>query len=166
MLSVPPQIMPFDFGDEPTNTGDTVGVQCLVNKGDLPMEIRWVLNSSPIVSGQNGISIVKLSQRTSTLNINSVEGLHRGIFKCVVSNAAGTVEYSDQLNVNGLLAASVYGLFRLLHLFGSNPIGFSTMFGLLFYIYPLHIFLNRPLRSSISSFINNSSTHRHFRVYT
>lgn len=99
--------MPFDFGDEPTNTGDTVGVQCLVNKGDLPMEIRWVLNSSPIVSGQNGISIVKLSQRTSTLNINSVEGLHRGIFKCVVSNAAGTVEYSDELNVNGLLAAQI-----------------------------------------------------------
>lgn len=95
--------MPFDFGDESINTGDTVGVQCLVNKGDLPMEVRWVLDSSPIVSGQNGISIVKLSQRTSTLNINSVEGMHRGIFKCVVSNAAGTVEHSAELNVNGWL---------------------------------------------------------------
>lgn len=107
--------MPFDFGDESINTGDTVGVQCLINKGDLPMEIRWVLDSSPIISGQNGISIVKLSQRTSTLNINSVEGMHRGIFKCVVSNAAGSVEHSAELNVNGWLnkvcVMDCYGVF-------------------------------------------------------
>lgn len=94
--------MPFVFGDEATNTGETVGIQCIVNKGDLPVEIRWILNSSPIISGENGITILKLNQRTSSLNINSVEGMHRGLFKCLVSNQAGTTEYSTELNVNGL----------------------------------------------------------------
>lgn len=94
--------MPFAFGDEPTNTGDTVGIQCVANKGDLPVEIRWIQNSSPIVSGENGIKIVKLNQKTSSLNINSVEGMHRGIFKCIVSNKAGIAEHLAELKVNGL----------------------------------------------------------------
>lgn len=94
--------MPFAFGDEPTNTGDTVGIQCVANKGDLPVEIRWVQNASPIVSGENGITILKLNQKTSSLNINSVEGMHRGIFKCIVSNKAGIAEHSSELKVNGL----------------------------------------------------------------
>lgn len=94
--------MPFFLGDEPTNTGDSVGIQCMANKGDLPIDIRWVLNSSPIVSGENGVTIVKLNQRTSSLNINSVEGIHRGIFKCIATNQAGTAEHSAELRVNGL----------------------------------------------------------------
>lgn len=106
--------MPFDFGDEPTNTGDTVGVQCLANKGDLPMEIRWILNSSPIISGENGITIMKMNQRTSSLNINSVEGMHRGIFKCLVSNQAGTVEHLAELNVNGLFHQQFYHLLYMI----------------------------------------------------
>lgn len=94
--------MPFAFGDEPTNTGDSVGIQCMASKGDLPIDIRWVLNSSPIVSGENGITIIKLNQRTSSLNINNVEGMHRGMFKCIVVNSAGTAEHSAELKVNGL----------------------------------------------------------------
>lgn len=99
---VPPQIVPFVFVDEATNTGDTVGIQCIVNKGDLPVEMRWILNSSPVISGENGITILKLNQRTSSLNINNVEGMHRGLFKCLASNPAGTAEHSAELNVNGL----------------------------------------------------------------
>lgn len=96
--------MPFVFGDEPSNTGDSIGVQCMANKGDLPIDIRWIQNTQPIVSGENGIAIIKLNQRTSSLSINSLEGMHRGIYKCVVSNKAGTAEYSSELQVNGLLA--------------------------------------------------------------
>lgn len=94
--------MPFFLGNEPTNTGDSVGIQCMANKGDLPIDIRWVLGSSPVVSGENGITIVKLNQRTSSLNINSVDGIHRGSFKCIASNLAGTAEHSAELQVNGL----------------------------------------------------------------
>lgn len=96
--------MPFVLGDEPTNNGDSVGIQCMANKGDTPVDIRWVLNQSPIVSGENGITIVKLNQRTSSLNINSVEGIHRGIFKCIATNQAGTAEHSAELRVNGLFS--------------------------------------------------------------
>lgn len=94
--------MPFMLGDEPTNTGDSVGIQCMANKGDSPIDIRWVLNSSPIVSGENGITILKINQRTSSLSINSVEGMHRGQFKCIATNEAGSAEYSAELKVNGL----------------------------------------------------------------
>lgn len=103
--SVPPQIQSFDFGDDPTNTGDAVGIHCIANKGDLPVDIHWILNSSPIISGENGITIMKMNQRTSSLNINSVEGMHRGVFKCLVSNQAGTVEHTAELRVNGSFTA-------------------------------------------------------------
>lgn len=102
MCKVAPQIMPFVFGDEPSNTDDSIGVQCMVNKGDLPIEIRWIINSSPIISGENGITITKLNARTSSLNINSLDGIHRGVYKCIGINAAGTAEYSATLEVNGL----------------------------------------------------------------
>lgn len=102
--------MPFVFGDEPTNTGDSVGIQCMANKGDVPIDIRFVLNSSPIVSGENGVTIVKLNQRTSSLNINSVEGIHRGVFKCIATNLAGTAEHSAELRVNGLFLFFIFGM--------------------------------------------------------
>lgn len=106
MEIVAPQVMPMDFGDEPTNTGDSIGIQCMANKGDIPIDIRWTLNSSPIVSGENGITINKLNPRTSSLNIYNVEGMHRGIFKCIATNQAGTTEHSAELRVNGLFPSS------------------------------------------------------------
>lgn len=99
---VTPQIQSFDFGDDPTNRGDAVGIHCIANKGDVPVDIHWIFNSSPILSGENGITIMKMNQRTSSLSINSVEALHRGIFKCIVSNKAGAAEHSAELRVNGL----------------------------------------------------------------
>lgn len=45
---------------------------------------------------------MKMNQRTSSLSINSVEAIHRGIFKCIVSNKAGSTEHSAELRVNGL----------------------------------------------------------------
>lgn len=68
------------------------------------MDIRWVLNSMPIISGKMGISVIKLNQRTSSLSIGSVEGIHRGLLKCIASNIAGVAEYSVELQVNGLLS--------------------------------------------------------------
>lgn len=102
MHSVPPQIMPFAFGDEVSNTGDSIGIQCMANKGDLPIEIRWILNSSPIISGENELTIIKLNARTSSLSINSLDAIHRGTYKCIASNKAGTAEHLAELHVNGL----------------------------------------------------------------
>lgn len=104
--------MPFSFGDESFNTGDSTGVQCIVVKGDLPVTIKWILNSSPIVSGENGITILKMSIKNSILNIASVEEMHRGIFKCIVENDAGVAEYSSELHVKGIISIVFLYLFQ------------------------------------------------------
>lgn len=55
---------------------------------------------------------MKMNQRTSSLSINSVEGMHRGIYKCLVSNLAGTVEHSAELRVNGSLRTTANTRYR------------------------------------------------------
>lgn len=98
---VPPQIQPFDFGAEPANTGEVAGSFCMVPKGDLPLEIRWTLNSAPIITGEHGFSLSRLNPRTSSLSIDSLEARHRGLYRCIATNRAGSTEYSAELHVNG-----------------------------------------------------------------
>lgn len=95
--------MPFTFGDESFNKGDSTGVSCMIVKGDLPLTIRWTLNSQPITSAATGITIVKLSAKTSVLNIASVDQEHRGIVQCIAENEAGSTEFASELHVNGYL---------------------------------------------------------------
>lgn len=100
-LTVPPQIMPFLFGDEPTNYGESTAVQCMVSKGDLPLTIQWSLNGEPLTSESERITVVKMSPRLSSLSIESINHRHRGIYKCKASNKAGATEYTANLIVNG-----------------------------------------------------------------
>lgn len=101
---MPPQVRPFSFGESAADVGDIASANCLVPKGDAPLEIRWFLNSEPIVDGQNGFSLGRWNDRTSLLNIDSLNAFHRGIYKCTASNAAGSSEYVAELQVNGLFA--------------------------------------------------------------
>lgn len=96
--------MPFMFGEDSFNTGDSTGVSCLIVRGDLPINIKWTLHGQPLVSGENGVTIAKLSAKSSVLNIGSVEKEHRGIFRCHAENMAGIAEYSSELHVNGISA--------------------------------------------------------------
>lgn len=107
ILEVAPEIMSFTFGDDSFNAGDSTGVSCMIVKGDLPIFIKWTLNSSPITSNNDiGITIVKLSAKTSVLNIASLGEHHRGLFKCIAENSAGVVEYASELHVNGIFFQS------------------------------------------------------------
>ncbi|XP_055856707.1 cell adhesion molecule Dscam2 isoform X4 [Episyrphus balteatus] len=99
-VMVPPQIQPFSFSDEPSNTGEMAAVFCLVPKGDLPIEIRWTLNSAPVINGEHGFSLSRMNARTSSLNIDSLGAVHRGIYRCIAKNKAGTNEFSAELHVN------------------------------------------------------------------
>lgn len=93
--------MPFSFGDEPLNVGESTAVNCMITKGDLPLNITWTLNEDPLMSGNDGITITRISPRLSALNIESIGGQHRGQFKCIASNAAGSVGLESELKANG-----------------------------------------------------------------
>lgn len=96
-----PKIAAFDFGSEPSNSGESTSVQCLVTIGDLPLTFKWLHNGRP-VSEMFGISTVKLGKRTYALTIDSVSGRHAGNYTCDVSNNAGTDRYNATLIVNGI----------------------------------------------------------------
>lgn len=74
----------------------------MITKGDLPLDIHWTLNGAPIVSGEHGITLFRMNPRTSSLNIDSLDAMHRGVFKCIARNKAGTDEFATELHVNGL----------------------------------------------------------------
>lgn len=100
-FSVSPQIHPFDFGEEASNSGDIVMATCLVTKGDLPIKIRWTMNNRP-VNELDGISTMNTNKRANQITIESVQHHHRGEYKCLAENKAGVAEFSAFLNVNGI----------------------------------------------------------------
>jgi Immunoglobulin domain len=100
-LAVLPQISAFSFGDDSINVDENVAVQCMVLKGDLPIKINWLHNGAPIEVEQ-GYQQIDISQRISTLNIETLKSFHRGNYTCVARNAAGFTEFSTYLNINGL----------------------------------------------------------------
>lgn len=104
LLLVLPQIHPFDLGEEPLNSGETMTLTCTIVKGDLPVNITWLFNDFPIdKSSSDGMSITNVGKKNSMLNIDSVQAHNIGEYVCVASNKAGTGRYSTYLSVNGTL---------------------------------------------------------------
>lgn len=76
----------------------------MVTKGDLEeLNIKWSLNGQLIITGENGLTIVKMSPRLSALSIESINAHHRGNYKCIAENAAGNSDFSAELKVNGVI---------------------------------------------------------------
>ncbi|XP_068899408.1 cell adhesion molecule Dscam1 isoform X5 [Tenebrio molitor] len=98
-VMVPPQIHPFDFGDEAVNSGELVIATCAVSKGDFPIAIRWTLKNHPL-DQFDGITIVSTNKRVSQLTIESVQAHHTGEYRCIAENKAGIADFSTYLNVN------------------------------------------------------------------
>ncbi|XP_062527453.1 cell adhesion molecule Dscam2 isoform X27 [Bombyx mori] len=98
-VMVLPQIHPFTFGEESANAGDTVGVQCMVTKGDTPINMTWLLNGKP-VQQIPGITVTKIGHKSSSLSIDSVASIHNGVYTCSATNIGGHANYSSELTVN------------------------------------------------------------------
>lgn len=98
---VPPQIIPFDFGEESVNEGEGVSLQCTVSKGDYPLNITWALNDRPI-SSTDGIVITRASKRVSTLSIDYVTEHHGGNYTCIASNRGASSTHAAFLAINGI----------------------------------------------------------------
>ncbi|XP_068085343.1 cell adhesion molecule Dscam1 [Anabrus simplex] len=99
-VMVSPQVVPFTFGDEPVNAGDLSGVQCMVSKGDLPVDITWFFNGVKITPDQQGIILNRQGQRISALTIEAVKDRHSGEYTCMASNTAGSTNHTAFLHVN------------------------------------------------------------------
>lgn len=74
----------------------------MIQKGDTPINIKWTLNSRPLINNEEGITILKLTPKSSVLNIASVTEYHRGLFKCIAENKAGMAFDMSELKVNGI----------------------------------------------------------------
>lgn len=99
-LLVPPQILPFDFGDEPINSGEVASVTCSIHKGDLPIQIRWFRNNRTLDDSVEGVTILR-GKKLSALSLDSVSSESAGEYTCVAKNRAGITSHSATLNVNG-----------------------------------------------------------------
>ena len=96
----PPRIAPFSFGSPVIDSGAFAQLTCVVSHGDMPVTIGWSLKGQQLNSGPS-ITTTTLGQRASMLVISSVDYTHIGQYTCRATNAAGSVTYSVDLNVNG-----------------------------------------------------------------
>ncbi|KAI4496436.1 hypothetical protein M0804_000246 [Polistes exclamans] len=104
-VNVAPQIIPFDFGDEPANWGELVSVTCSITKGDQPLDISWAFNGTPIdTSRGSDVVIGSTNRKNSVLTIESVAARHAGEYTCSASNRAGATSHTALLTVNGIYA--------------------------------------------------------------
>uniref|UniRef100_A0AAG5D198 Down syndrome cell adhesion molecule-like protein Dscam2 n=1 Tax=Anopheles atroparvus TaxID=41427 RepID=A0AAG5D198_ANOAO len=99
-VMVPPSITPFFFGEEPLNSGESTAVNCMVFKGDAPLEIRWYFNGKQLPTNENGIIIARMSERLSSLSIDPIGYFNRGTYECRAKNRAGEAVQSAELVIN------------------------------------------------------------------
>lgn len=99
-FAVGPQLLPIDFAEDVVNTGESTSLMCSIAKGDLPIEIIW-LHNNETVENDNTISVIRVTKKTSTLNIDSVQETHAGLYTCIAKNEAGYSSHSTDLHVNG-----------------------------------------------------------------
>lgn len=102
-ITVAPEIAPFEIADKPANSGDSISVVCAILKGDLPMEILWVVDGTPIHEKHTDIDVLATTKKNSILSIESVAARHAGTYTCSASNKAGVASYSSVLKVNGTI---------------------------------------------------------------
>lgn len=59
------------------------------------------MNGRIINDDVDGVNIVRMSARLSSLNIDSISASHRGVFQCIAINEAGIANHSTELLING-----------------------------------------------------------------
>jgi hypothetical protein len=98
-VAVPPKITPFSFRSD-LHLDERVGVQCVISKGDAPLNIHWLKDGQELRQG-DGLVLRTLDEFTSVLSIGALAPEHGGNYTCVARNAAARAAYSAQLSVNG-----------------------------------------------------------------
>lgn len=110
-----PKLLPFNFGDEAANLGESTTVQCSLALGDLPVNFSWFLNNEN-VNEKYGINIGMFGKKISVLSIESLDGQHAGNYTCIAQNAAGSSSHSSELKVMGIVCI-MYNFILSAHLY-------------------------------------------------
>ena len=105
-----PEIVPFDFGGESVNEGESAMIMCNIRKGDKPYHITWNLKGD-IVSSDPDLVTTMLGNQASLLTINNVGFRHSGVYTCRAENEAGVTSYSTELKVNGICVRKALEIF-------------------------------------------------------
>ncbi|XP_043064032.1 Down syndrome cell adhesion molecule-like protein Dscam2 isoform X36 [Drosophila ficusphila] len=96
-VMVLPKLAPLPV-NSPQYVGDFYQVTCAVVHGDAPFNITWYFNGEP-AGDLDGVTILMHGRRSSSLNIESVEGYHAGNYTCKGANRAGETSAETQLSV-------------------------------------------------------------------
>lgn len=94
-----PIVKPFHFSGE-LRSGMRTVVLCAVIDGDAPFTFTWRKNGNKIKEGKD-LNVRSVDDFTSTLILTNLGPEHNGNYSCRVSNAAGSDEQSNTLNMRG-----------------------------------------------------------------
>lgn len=95
-----PHLIPIDFGESDFYEGDFAQANCVMQKGDRPVNMTWIFNGF-VLQSRGGIEI-EYTGRSSFLTLDPVRGDHQGLYTCKASNQAGEEQVSATLTVNGI----------------------------------------------------------------
>ncbi|XP_064487525.1 cell adhesion molecule Dscam2-like [Ornithodoros turicata] len=92
-----PKIIPFTF---PKNllVGEHFSVACAIASGEKPFRFVWLKDGTTLRPGKD-VQIAGVSEYSTTLAIQNLALENSGNYTCVVSNAAGTMSYSEALEI-------------------------------------------------------------------
>lgn len=98
--------MPFNFASN-LQEGMRASVTCTVTTGDSPLRLSWLKDGRPIeVNGMSltsGPMVERVDEFISTLVFRPLAQSHSGLYSCVASNEAASVNYTVALSVDGKL---------------------------------------------------------------
>ncbi|KAL1110124.1 hypothetical protein AAG570_008201, partial [Ranatra chinensis] len=81
--------------------GERLGLQCLVTRGQVPIQLQWLHYDTPVLKlNLPSLSVSSPAEYSSTLLFESLSPLHRGNYTCEATNSAATVTSTVQLYVN------------------------------------------------------------------
>ncbi|XP_008186290.1 Down syndrome cell adhesion molecule-like protein Dscam2 isoform X36 [Acyrthosiphon pisum] len=98
-VMVPPKMMPFTFGDDIPEAGETISIQCTVSSGDIPIEFAWTFNGKS-TSDLANVFVSKTGRRVSSLTVESLNEKNVGNYSCHARNMAGETGHTASLYVN------------------------------------------------------------------